>query len=73
MPCPQCQILYINGLRCHETGCPLSHEGTTRECVECGRRFTPDQGFQHWCDDQCWRAYQGLPCPDDWHGYADAM
>lgn len=21
-PCPQCEIMYINGVRCHETGCP---------------------------------------------------
>jgi len=21
-PCPSCEILYINGVRCHETGCP---------------------------------------------------
>lgn len=21
-PCPQCEILYINGVRCHEIGCP---------------------------------------------------
>jgi len=21
-PCPSCQIMYINGVRCHEIGCP---------------------------------------------------
>ena len=30
--CSQCEALAINGLACHEQGCP--HQ--TRECAECG-------------------------------------
>jgi hypothetical protein len=43
--CDQCQMLSINGVPCHETGCPNSHSRydadsdtwiKQRECFECG-------------------------------------
>ncbi len=43
--CDQCSLLYINGIPCHETGCPNSSarwDGQAREwvkqrkCFECG-------------------------------------
>lgn len=53
--CNQCEALMINGLFCHETGCPNIHarynDGDwikTRECRECG--CTVD------ADDQCCNA-----------------
>ncbi len=45
MNCDQCEALTINGLYCHELGCPnthkrYDHEEETwvgrRECFECG-------------------------------------
>jgi|GEM_PF-3241506 len=43
MNCDQCEALMINGVFCHETGCPNSHK-TYRDgewvkltqCLECG-------------------------------------
>jgi hypothetical protein len=41
--CPQCQMLAINGVACHETGCPNQNarwDGEEwvkqRKCFECG-------------------------------------
>lgn len=31
-PCPSCEVLYIQGVRCHETGCPV--ERTERLAAE---------------------------------------
>lgn len=45
MKCDQCEMLSINGIACHELGCPNFHarwdeESATwvqqRECFECG-------------------------------------
>ena len=46
MHCDQCEMLSINGVACHETGCPNSRDPRydaenetwikTRECFECG-------------------------------------
>jgi hypothetical protein len=43
--CDQCEALFINGVYCHETGCPNSHSRydaesgewiRQRKCFECG-------------------------------------
>ena len=66
--CDQCEVLTINGVACHETGCPNSHldpvtnKPLERECDECGQRFTPDEGVRantHFCDSECSLAYSG--------------
>jgi hypothetical protein len=45
MKCDQCEMVSINGIACHETGCPNSRLTwneeygrfiKTRECRECG-------------------------------------
>lgn len=43
MKCDQCEALMINGVFCHETGCPNSHSRYSqgewipqRECFQCG-------------------------------------
>lgn len=43
LQCDQCDYLYINGIGCHETGCPVAkakkladeHECDDSECVTC--------------------------------------
>ena len=49
--CDQCELLAINGVACHETGCPNQHARwdkasqewiKTRECFECGYRVDAD-------------------------------
>jgi hypothetical protein len=54
MNCDQCQMLSINGVACHESGCPnmrSRYDATgdrwirQRKCFDCG--YTVD------CDDPC--------------------
>jgi DNA-directed RNA polymerase subunit RPC12/RpoP len=50
--CNNCQALMINGVYCHETGCPDSHLDVNGkvECQECGYKFIPDYKGQKLCD-----------------------
>lgn len=34
MNCNQCEFIYINGVGCHETGCPNIKK--IKECFKCG-------------------------------------
>ncbi len=38
-PCSSCQVLAINGIRCHETGCPDAWRDDDVDCMECERTF----------------------------------
>ncbi len=68
MRCQSCQVLRINGVLCHETGCPDSWRTEVRECRECGSEFRPESRAQHCCDDSCAAAYAGLDYADDLPG-----
>ena len=58
--CDQCQVLMINGVYCHETGCPNAWKDSVRECKWCGRKFKPRQGpHQDCCCAGCRKAYHG--------------
>ena len=50
-PCPSCEILYINNVRCHEAGCPDAWKDTKRQCFVCGFDFFPEERFQNTCPD----------------------
>lgn len=71
--CRSCEVLCINGLNCHETGCPDAWRDAASECKECGAVFTPTFHGQQCCDASCFSAYTGLPfdsesneqCADD--------
>jgi len=65
MTCNNCELLSINGILCHETGCPDAWQDETRECKECGSEFAPETRQQTCCDDSCFCAYNGLPYEDD--------
>jgi hypothetical protein len=58
--CHQCEALMINGVYCHETGCPDAWRDSTRECSNCGTSFKPQQEGQFQCDQECWTAYFGV-------------
>ena len=60
MPCDQCELLMINGVRCHETGCPAAWQDYSRECKECGCDFQPEERHQMLCSHPCASAYLGL-------------
>lgn len=59
-PCDRCQIAYINGVRCHETGCPDAWKDEVRECRECGTGFAPKYREQTCCSPECRRAFYFL-------------
>lgn len=53
MRCCQCQLLRINGVVCHETGCPLAYRDERRECRWCGTEFAPEDRGQVYCSPEC--------------------
>ncbi len=55
--CDQCQMLSINGIPCHETGCPNAWKGVNRECKHCGCPFIPSERHQKVCSDECAEGY----------------
>ena len=65
MRCEQCEVMTINGIRCHETGCPIAYKDQTRECKECGSDFIPESNQQNCCDHVCYVNYNGLWCDCD--------
>jgi len=56
--CNQCEMLTINGVACHETGCP----NTPRECKWCGETFTPAGFRSQCCSHSCDVSYNNLDC-----------
>ena len=63
MKCNQCQAIRINGIICHETGCPNSHINLNtgkpygKECAWCGTEFEPEDKHQKFCSDECAESY----------------
>ena len=57
--CDQCEVLYINGIKTHEIGCPEAWKDYTRECKWCGSEFTPEEKYQDCCCEDCAEAYYG--------------
>ena len=51
--CDQCEALTINGVYCHETGCPNAWKDYDVECRFCGSLFRPEYSGQAYCDDSC--------------------
>lgn len=50
-PCHSCQAAAINGIPCHETGCPDAWRDYDRDCRECGCPFRPETSDRAVCDD----------------------
>jgi hypothetical protein len=57
--CDRCQLIRINGMVCHETGCGNAWKDETRECKWCGQEFKPEDRHQDCCDDSCREGYHG--------------
>ncbi|MHA1146459.1 MAG: hypothetical protein ACTSRW_17105 [Candidatus Helarchaeota archaeon] len=49
--CSGCSPTMINGVLCHETGCPESWRDYEIECTECGCDFQPEDSNQVLCND----------------------
>lgn len=64
MRCEQCSSTNINGVNCHETGCPNSHIDLSTgkphkvKCLECGCDFQPIDK-ESFCDHTCMGSYLG--------------
>lgn len=59
--CPSCQVLMIQGVRCHEPGCPDAWRDEVRVCHECGSNFTPTSSRQLECSTECHCSFYGMP------------
>ncbi len=57
MLCEQCECIYINGLKCHEHGCPDAWKDYKMECACCGAEFKPKFKGQAVCGAICEAAY----------------
>lgn len=55
--CDACTPLVINGMLCHERGCPDAWKDETRECKWCGAKFTPDSKYHDTCSLDCHDSY----------------
>jgi hypothetical protein len=63
--CKSCEALRINGVLCHETGCPDSWQGKTRECKWCGAKFQMEHSKQSFCSEECDLTYHGYSTEED--------
>ena len=63
MKCDQCQAIRIQGIICHETGCPNSHidldtgKPYHKECKWCGSEFELQEKYQEFCCAECAECY----------------
>ena len=55
--CKSCEVLYINGIKCHETGCPDAWMDYTKKCKWCGSEFKPEDRYQSFCSEDCAECY----------------
>ena len=55
--CDSCEALMINGIYCHESGCPDMWKTKTYLCKWCGAKFTPEEKHQICCCDSCAENY----------------
>ena len=57
--CNSCEMLSINGLPCHETGCPDAWRDAQLNCRWCGERFSPQERHQACCSQDCRESWFG--------------
>jgi hypothetical protein len=57
--CDSCQAMMINGVFCHEQGCPDAWKSYSRECEWCGQPFNPEKKYQKCCCDSCTEDFYG--------------
>lgn len=63
MKCNQCESAYINGVFCHETGCPNTRKRYNEDtdewekvytCHECGMGYTVQGNAELCCSTEEW-------------------
>jgi len=55
--CDTCQPVTVNGVVCHEAGCPNAWRDYQRVCKWCGCEFWPENPGQDCCCEDCAAAY----------------
>ena len=55
--CDGCDPSTINGVLCHESGCPESHKDYPEECKWCGQDYFKEYRFQTCCSEDCHNSY----------------
>lgn len=48
--CHNCNTAYINGVLCHEHGCPTAFR-VPMNCKDCDTKFMPATKWQKYCQD----------------------
>lgn len=59
--CDGCSPAMVNGILCHENGCPDAWRDRLTECKWCGSTFYRQDRWQAFCDDECAEAYSRTP------------
>ena len=69
--CNSCEQVRINGIVCHETGCPDSWKDRTHECKCCDKTFKPKYQGQKLCmKKSCHEEWNGISItPDQWREF----
>ena len=55
--CDQYEAMMINGVHCHEIGCPVAWRDEIRECKWCGTEFVPEEQHERFCCADCAMVY----------------
>ena len=63
--CDSCQIISINGILCHEFGCPDSWKNKKHSCKECGSEFELEEKFEVFCSEHCYAMFNNIMCECD--------
>lgn len=63
--CDFCEALSINGVKCHETGCPDAWRDEVRECGWCSCEFTPENKRARFCSDDCYNSFIGIDIKEE--------
>lgn len=58
--CKSCESVSINGVLCHELGCPDAYQGKEIECKNCDNHFIPEEKTDKFCCELCYLDYYGL-------------
>jgi hypothetical protein len=58
--CDGCNPSMLNGVLCHERGCPDAWRDLPHACKWCGAEFFPEYSGQACCVESCRCAYYGL-------------
>ena len=57
--CHQCAAAMINGVYCHEIGCPESGKQAFRDCKWCGAKLEgPKKRNRGFCNNDCEKSYK---------------